>query len=94
MRATTPHVTVPGDSEDRIMARSGQCLGMSKDRAVWRFGFSPRSERAFQTGTFIEGYGFLWVLATRKLGVVKDTFRGYAVELPESYRKVLRWEPQ
>src|SRR5574337_987617 len=37
------------------------------------------------------GYGFLWVRATRRTGKVKESWRGYAMELPPSFRKVIEW---
>jgi hypothetical protein len=78
----------------KIMARCGECVGMNDKLAVWRFGFSPGSEAARAYGLFIDkgeevSPGFMWVLATRKTGVVKDTFFGYAIELPAKFRKVI-----
>ena len=97
MQATTPHTLVPGDNELQIMARSGTCVGLSNRLAVWRFGYVQKSLEASDHMVSIEennmGHGFLWILATRKTGKIKDRFRGYAVELPTKYRQVLDWEP-
>lgn len=126
MRPVQPTIEVPGDNADelhlpgrsgdevmrqRIMARSGNVVGMSVDHVVWRFGFCSGSEAANAFGVEItevtpadtEGesepptpnqYGFLWVLATRRTAKVKATFRGYALELPDEFRKVIEWEPR
>lgn len=96
MQATPPYIDVPGDPttdsewlRSRIMARSGALIGFGAERCVWRFGFLPGSEAANAYGVALEGHGFLWVLATRKTGKVVDTFRGWALELPDTYRKVI-----
>lgn len=98
MQATTPHVDVPGDNADalngirpRIMGRSGECVGMTNELAVWRFGFLPDSESADAFGVRIDSprEGFLWVLATRRTGKVRETYRGYAIELPAGFRRVI-----
>lgn len=101
MQATTPFVEVPGDNASTIMARSGTCLGMNPTLAVWRFGFAPGSEASRMHNVWLHNeddgpgwQGFMWVLATRKTGKVKDTFRGYAVHLPRKYRNVINWEPK
>jgi hypothetical protein len=98
MQAAIPWIEVPGDNEERIMARSGSCVGMNPTLAVWRFGFMIMSETGIAHNVAIkstgsEEYGFLWVLATRKTGKVKQTFRGFAIELPSKFRQVIDWEP-
>lgn len=97
MRAAAPYPRVPGDSEDGKMRRSGTLMGMSNTLAVWRFGWSEESERGYESDVYItetkEGYGFLWVLATRKTGKIQEEWRGYALGLPLQYRSVLDWEP-
>lgn len=82
-----------------IMARSGSFMGMTRDLAVWRFGYSPESEAASAYGVSIpkshnsnEWPGFLWILATRKTGKVKESFFGYAVELPQHFKDVIEKE--
>lgn len=75
----------------RIMARSGVCLGMNKTHAVWRFGFSKGSECADAFGVHTPEY--LWVVATRKMGKPSAMFQGVYIELPEHFKKILRWEP-
>ena len=37
---------INGDSGDRIMERSGDLVGFSKSRFIWRFGFLPQSDSA------------------------------------------------
>jgi len=94
MRLVKPYIEVPGDNRVNIMARSGDCLGLNFYFSVWRFGFMPLSEAAQAYGVSIDNpsEGFLWVLATRKIGTVKDTFRGYAIELPDKFRRVIDGE--
>jgi hypothetical protein len=79
----------------RIMARSANLVGVSDKLAVWCYGFLPGSDLANATGVCIArdfaGGGFLWVLATRRTGKVKATYRGYALDLPEAFRKVIEW---
>jgi len=99
--------TVPGDSEDQIMLRSGDCVGISDKLAVWRFGFAPGSDSAKAHGVEVSDWsrcsdtndpngsgGFVWVLCTRKTAKVKEVFRGYALNLPENFRNVIEWEPK
>jgi hypothetical protein len=98
MKAVNPYVEVPGDNSERIMARSGDCVGMNPTLAVWRFGFMITSEAGIAYNVAIkstgsEEYGFLWILATRKTGKVRDSFRGFAIELPDKFRQVIDWEP-
>lgn len=104
MRATMPHVEVPGDNAEtinnygweirpHIMARSGTLMGLNQYAALWRFGFKKGSEAANAYGVSItetdEDKGFLWVIATRSQGKIKEMFRGYAIELPDVYRRVM-----
>ena len=109
MQATIPHVEVPGDNESRIMARDGHCIGMSDKLAVWRFGYVfNRVQEGFEyrghaeahnvsiedSAAFgVEYYGFLWVLATRRTGKIRDTCRGWAIDLPKQFLKVIEWQP-
>jgi len=101
MQATIPYVQVPGDNESRIMARDGNCVGMSDKLAVWRFGYCfNRIGEGFEYishaeahGVSIEGNAFMWVLATRKTGKIKATHFGFAFELPRDFRKVIEWLP-
>lgn len=89
-------ITLPDGSElrARIMGRSGDLVGGNSQEAVWRFGFLPESESAHAYGVSIperrdEGHGFMWVLATRKTGHVREVFHGYAVELPANFNGVI-----
>jgi hypothetical protein len=84
---------MPGPSG--IMHRTGELLGVSKDLAVWRFGFVEGSEAANAYGCHIPAdpetgaIGFLWVLATRRSGKVKETIRDWAVNLPDNFHQVI-----
>lgn len=101
MRALPPHIEVPGDNAEllwlangktvrpNIMRRSGECVGMTAELAVWRFGFSPESEYASAFGVHFTGQGFLWVLATRRTATIRETFEGYAVDLPPRIGRVI-----
>lgn len=104
MRAAKPYVDVPGDNpqeppdkiwlQPRIMARGGDLVGMNREFAVWRFGFRPGSEASTAYGISLpEGYpGFLWVLATRKTGKIKESWIGYAIDLPAKFRNIIDFE--
>lgn len=86
------------DIRPNLMARNGTCMGMNRDTAVWRFGQMVESEAARAYGVNIVendevGYGFLWVLATRKTGKVLREWRGYAIQMPKKFRQVIEWEP-
>lgn len=91
MRAVMPYIELEGDDDGRIMARSGQFRGMDKTKAVWIFGFIKNSPFAEAFGVHTDNFTF--VLATRKTGKVKETFEGFAFQLPATFRKVLEWEP-
>lgn len=99
MFAMLPHCEVPGDNkQDRpvglranIMARSGSCVGMTEELSVWRFGFLPGSESATAYGVAVDdGQDFVWVLATRKTGKVKEIARGWAIQLPDNFRTIMQ----
>lgn len=76
-----------------IMHHHGECMGFSKDRAVWRFGFVATSKlaRAFDCSitTGDNEHGFAWVIATRRTGVVIETWRGWANNLPDKFKRVI-----
>lgn len=93
MQATRPTVEVPGDNPYGIMARSGDCLGMSDDTAVWRFGFNRESEAGKAYGVCIPANGFLWVLADRTSGEVIENWVGWAINMPDAFKEVIDWEP-
>ena len=105
MKAVNPWPDVPGDNKadiplgrgavirENIMARSGTLVGMNRTHALWRFGFTRGSEAADAFRTHIESDGFLWVLATRKTGKIKETTTGFALELPDNFSEVMEWEP-
>lgn len=100
MQAVRPHVDVPGDNagylnqghtHPLIMARSGDLVGFDADLAVWRFGFTNGSEAARAYGVSLPNtvVGFVWVLATRKTGKVREHFIGYSTQLPAPWRNVI-----
>ena len=103
MRAVRPiyAVTVPGDNEDRLMAKMGEIVGYDDNLVVWRFGFAPNSPLAEATGLEVRDWdsddeyegGFVWAIATRKTGSVREVFRGFAIELPNSFQRVIDYEP-
>lgn len=101
MRFYRPFVEVPGDSEDRIMARTGEIVGYdpNENKCLWRFGYLPESQAAEAYMVSLPQYttggpklacaGFLWVLATRD-GTALDTFTGYGTNLPKEYEHVIQ----
>ena len=86
MRILKPDVKMKGDREDRIMSRSGNVVGITKSRAVWRFGFLPDSDlaKAFEVHT----EEFLWILADMN-GKVLSEHHGFGINLPEIFRNVI-----
>lgn len=81
-----PSVLVQGDRNDRIMSRSGDLVGLSKTRAVWRYGFLPESDAARAYGVSVSA--FYWVIAKYN-GDVLATFEGFAIELPARFKEVI-----
>ena len=86
MKPMKPSVKIPGDSQDEIMARSGELVGFSKSRFVWRFGFMPDSDscKAYGVYTLL----FHWVIALKN-GRVLNYFSGFACDLPKRYQKII-----
>ncbi len=82
-----PFVEIPGDTEDRIMARSGELVGLTRTRAVWRFGFLPNSDMAHTFGVSVEQ--FVWVLGDPRTAKVVATWSGYGCDLPTIFRRVI-----
>lgn len=94
MKPITPNVTVPGDREDRIMARSGDILGWNLTRVVWRFGFMPDTDLAKVYGCHYTGSGiFLFVLTTVD-GKILAKHDGFGGDLPERFNRILETEMQ
>ena len=86
MRISMPSIRIKEDRGDRIMARSGYIIGVTKSRAVWRFGFLPYSDSAKAFGVHTEE--FLWILADMN-GKVLSEHHGFGINLPERFRNVI-----
>ena len=86
MRIKMPSVKIEGDRSDRIMARSGNIVGLTKSRIVWRFGFLPNSDSAKAFG--VQMPGFHWVL-TDKAGNILAEHHGFGRELPPRFWDVI-----
>ncbi len=80
-----PSVQVSGD-KDGIMARSGDIVGVTKSRVVWRFGFMPASDDGLAHGC--HSPEFLWVLFTHR-GRILTTFKGFGLELPKRFKGII-----
>jgi hypothetical protein len=83
-----PDINIPGDSSDKIMARSGDVIGITKSRVLWRFGFLPGSDSARAYG--VSTPEFVWVKATWD-GKALESFRGFGTDLPKTFRNVIDW---
>ena len=81
-----PTVEIKGDSNTKIMARSGNIVGLSKTRIVWRFGFLPESDLAKAFGVSTDE--FHWVLAEIN-GKVLAEHHGYGTTLPDRFKLVI-----
>ena len=82
MRIKMPSVKVDGDRNDKIMARSGNLVGMTKSRLVWRFGFLPDSDSAKAFGVQVKE--FHWVLADKAGNVLTEHY-GVGRQLPPRF---------
>lgn len=87
MQPIQPYPKVAGDSPERIMSRSGALTGLTRTRAVWRFGFLPGSPAALAYGCAYTGKGFLFVLCDKR-GKVLETFDGWGAELPDHFQRI------
>lgn len=87
MKPRCPRVAIPGDRPDGIMARDGHLVGISRARAVWRFGYLSCSAAAVAFGAHTRD-GFTWVLATHG-GTVLAEYVGNTMHLPERFRRVI-----
>ena len=92
MQHIQPYPEISGDSADSIMARSGDVVGFSRSRVVWRFGFLPRSSlaRAFNVDTGDRGFLFL---LTTNAGRCLAEFWGFSSELPKRFRNIISSRP-
>lgn len=89
MTPIMPQVIIKGDTPDRIMARSGDVVGWSGDRIIWRFGFLRDSDMYIHFKICIDN--FIWIIANKK-GKILDRFEGYAIELPKKFIDILKEE--
>lgn len=88
MQPIKPSVDVANDNQNRIMARSGQIVGFTKTRIVWRFGFLPESDMAKAFGVAVDG--FLWVIADYQGHIKEMTGYCMAIDLPKRYHALIK----
>ena len=86
MRFIRPDIRIKEDREDRIMARSGNIVGVTKSRAVWKFGFLPDSDSAEAFEVSVDE--FLWILADKD-GKALASHTGFGRELPKRFNEVI-----
>ena len=86
MRIQMPSVKIVGDRNDKIMARSGNIVGLTKSCVVWRFGFLPDSDSAKAFRVSVDG--FKWILAD-KAGNVLSEHHGFGTNLPDRFKDVI-----
>lgn len=97
MQACFPWVAdlLEGVDKDNIMARSGDLIGWSQTRFVWRFGFCPGSDEAKAHKVNVGNNGFLWVICDKNgraigpSGSPFEIFWGFACELPRRFRDII-----
>ena len=78
---------IAGDSDNRIMMRSAQLVGLSRNRAVWSAGFLRGSEHARAYG--VSASEFTWFLTDHD-GVIYDEYKGFGCDLPLAFEQVLK----
>lgn len=81
-----PTVIFPNDTPNRILVRTGEPIGFSKSRVVWRFGMLPESDAAKAYGVSTEKFTFV---LTDWIGNELGRFEGFAMNLPKRFQKVL-----
>lgn len=86
MRIKMPSVKMEGDRNDRIMARSGNIVGITKNLVVWRFGFLSDSDSAKAFGVQVKE--FRWILAD-KAGNILSAHHGFGTNLPDRFNEVI-----
>lgn len=82
----TPDVKIEGDRKDRLMARMGVCVALTKTRAVYRYGFRPKSAAAEAYGVSVKA--FIWVLWDLDNGKELARFEGAAKDLPQRFKTI------
>ena len=86
MRISMPSIKIKGDRNDRIMARSGSVVGITKSRVVWRFGFLSDSDSAKAYGVQVDE--FHWVLADKAGNVLAEHY-GFGTNLPDRFKEII-----
>lgn len=83
-----PKFDVPGDRDDKIMARSADLRATTKTQALWTLGFMPDSDAAksYKCST----KSFFWVLCD-KTGKVMEKYIGFYSDpkFPEKFKKMM-----
>lgn len=87
VRATVPLVVVPGDSPNKVMARTPELMGLSLRRVAWRFGFQPGRVLAQSTG--IACPHALWVMAVYSGTVIELVELPWQLEPPHRFLNCL-----
>ena len=87
MRIKMPSMRIKGDRSDKIMARSGNIVGLTKNRVVWRFGFLPNSDSAKAFG--VQVTEFHWVLADKAGNILAKHYGFGGTSLPKRFNEVI-----
>jgi hypothetical protein len=83
-----PTIKVEGDNEAQTMARSGRCVALTTDRAMFRYGFRPGSNAAKAYGCHFTGDGFLWVILDTRTGIEVARYVGPASNFPKTFAAI------
>lgn len=81
-----PAPKIDGDNKRQIMARTGILIGISKSRALWRFGFLAFSEESIVHNVSVEE--FHWYIST-PLGKLLAHFKGMACDSPKRFQVLI-----
>jgi hypothetical protein len=83
-----PRVALEGDSPACVMSKYGALIGISRARAVWRFGFMPGSLLALAAG--VSTIQPMWVLAFHDGHVIETYFSTWDPQLPGRFQRILK----
>lgn len=86
MRPIIEAIDIPGDTEDKIMARSGAVVGFGSNGYVIRYGFLPGSDEAKVHGCHIST--FIWA-RYNLAGKIEEQIEGFAFNLPKSFLNII-----